>query len=682
MLAVFVALFVCASAWASRARPVSDLRFEGNVILGGGFVASDGKDFLFLSSTGSNPYVYIQRVVGGVQVGPSLGIGAGTAAGIAWTGIDYLISWSTQTGIWTARVSRQGALIGGSSRLVNPYSGTFASNGQTALAAGRIDNSTLLAQPLDLTGQPSGPPVALNIPLGENVMAGPSGSGYAIVTTGWTNTLLRRVRSDGTPLSASPITLEGPYGSTSTAYHSDHSVVATDGADTLILFAGEKYQTDTELKTMIIGADGTVKRPALTTFTIPGAGGRSLQPASVVWTGSEYVVALAVSKDPTGNFRTVDSGLLRISRSGEAVGDVVYATSGERRKGPTGLGWNGSLLLVPWYDTTNQGGLGSFCAAVPIATMTPTAPAPLGRSLNTQIGLKIAASNGQYLAAWFETGSVTTVRASRIDNAGNFLDGEGIVLGTVPAMPQYSTSSIAIDSDGTNWLVAWANGAVRGRRLSRAGSLLDAQPFLITSGYDVSVRWNGSNYVVVAGGDSLFSAAVNHDGVVSSSRTLITSSYLSQPGSSTSITYGSPSLVVVRGETMVVYLNVLTACYAGTPGGCGTESTIVGWRLDSSANPIGAAVSLARNVWSTPMLATDGTRHLLAWSAYDAAVGTGSVFGAVLSADVPQEETKSASHRRLLFVTSHSMAATFWLRSRPGHRPMLSVLSGSLPPGT
>src|SRR3954466_16203527 len=108
LLAVIAALFVCASGWASRARPVSDLRFEGNMILGSGFVASDGKDFLFLSTSGSAvSYVYVQRVVGGTPVGPSLGIGAGTAAGIAWTGSEYLVSWSTPAEMWTARVSRQ-----------------------------------------------------------------------------------------------------------------------------------------------------------------------------------------------------------------------------------------------------------------------------------------------------------------------------------------------------------------------------------------------------------------------------------------------------------------------------------------------------------------------------------------------------------------------------------------------
>jgi hypothetical protein len=623
-LAIIAVIFLCTPAWASRARPVSDLRFERIVTLGtSGFVASDGKDFLFLSNSFSNPYVYAQRLIDGAPAGLSLGLGAGTATGVAWTGSEYLASWSSAAGIWTARISRQGELIDGSKRRVVSYPGSFASNAQSALAVGRIDNTTLLARPLDLTGYPSGPAVTLNMPLGENVAVGPSASGYAIVTTGWTDTLLRRVRWDGTPLSTSPISLEGPYVGHADAYHSDHSVVSTDGTDTLILFAGENSEKDTELKTVIIGPDGTVKRPARTAFTIPGAGGRSLQPISVVWTGFEYVIALFVSKDPTGNFRVGDVGLLRISRSGDAVGDVSYVTSGVRRKVPIALGWNGSQFLVPWYDSDNQGVPPSFCAAVPVATMTPTAPAALlGRSLNTQTGLKIAGSNGQYLAAWFETGSVSTVRASRIDNAGNFLDGEGISLG--------AASSLAIDSDGTNWLVVLGGGAVRGQRISRTGTLLDAQPFPITRGYDVAVRWNGSNYVVVAGNDSLSSAAVSSDGVVTSSQTLLKSSYQSQPSGSTALTYTSPSLVVVGDETLVVYMNVLSSCQPS----CASDSTIVGWRLDSSANPIGAAVSLAKNVWSTPRLATDGTRLLLAWSAYE---GRGSVFGAILSADALQE---------------------------------------------
>ncbi len=652
LLAVILAFFVSTAAWASRGRPVSNLRFEGHLSLGNGFVASDGKDFLFLSSgigsrtsVSSNPQVYVQRVVGGTPAGPSLGIGAGTAAGIAWTGIDYLVVGSSTSGLWTAHVSRQGTLIPGSTRLVNAHQGgLFASNAQSALAVFRIDNATLLVQPLDLTGQTSGPAVPLNVPRAGDLTIGPSANGYAIVSTGLTATLVRLVRSDGSPLSATPIAVQAP--SNATDYYTHSPVVATDGTDTLILFAA-KYSYGTDLNTAIIGPDGTVKRPGRTVFTDHDEGGRSLQP-SAVWTGSEYAIAIRISEDPISSFTKADVGLLRINRSGDLIREVAYTTSGEAHKEPTGLGWNGSQFLVPWSVYSVVEDFDSYCVAVPLATMTPTPPAVLGRSLTAQIGLKIAASNGQYLAAWIDSAAaVTTVRASRIDNVGNFLDGEGIALGTAVPPVDYSYSpNIAIDSDGTNWLVVWADGKVRGRRLSRAGALLGAQPIPITTGYDVAVRWNGVNYVVVAGHDSLSSAAMSSDGVVTSSQTLMTSSYEVESSGSITTTYTSPSLVVVLGETIATYENVVTFCGFQN---CSSDATIVGWRLNSAANPVGAAVSLARNVWPTQVLATDGTHLLLVWEAYDAAVSTGSIFGTVLSAAELQEKApfRIASQARL-----------------------------------
>jgi hypothetical protein len=645
LLAVILAFFVSTAAWPSRGRPVSSLRFEGHLSLGNGFVASDGKDFLFLSSgigsttsVSSNPQVYVQRVVGGTPAGPSLGIGAGTAAGIVWTGIDYLVAGSAKTGMWSAHVSRQGTLIPGSTRLVNAHTGgLFASNAQSALAVFRIDDATLLVQPLDLSGQTSGPAVTLKVPRERDLTVGPSANGYAIVSAGWTGTLLWRVRPDGTPLNAAPITLEGPYLNNAAAYHSGSPVVTTDGTDTLILFAGETYRTGTDLKTAIIGPDGAVKRPARTVFTDHDDGGYSLQP-SAVWTGSEYAIAIQISEDPSTNFTKADVGLLRINRSGDLVNDVTYTTSGQAYKRPTGLGWNGTQFLLPWSVYTGVEDFGSYCVAVPLAAMTPTAPAVLGRSLTAQIGLKIAAGNGQYLAVWIDIeAAATTVRASRIDSSGNFLDGEGIALGTtVPPVDYFYTPNIAIDSDGTDWLVVWADGKVRGRRLSRAGSLPDAQPIPITTGYDVAVRWNGVNYVAVAAGDWLSSAAISPDGVVTSSQTLMTGSHEVTSSGTVSTSYSSPSLVVVGGETIATYESV--ASFNDYWGGYSSDSTIVGSRLNSAANPVGAAVSLARNVWPTQMLASDGTHLLLVWEAYDAALNTGSIFGTVLSPAVLQEK--------------------------------------------
>jgi len=642
LLIVIFALLLSPALWASRGRPVSDFRFEGFLQAVNGFVASDGKDFLFLSSVyvgsaSTNPQVYVQRVVVGTPAGPSLEIGAGTAAGIVWTGIDYLVSWSTPAGMWTAHVSRQGAFIEGSKSLVVSHAGSLASNGQSILAAARIDAATVLAQPIDVTGRPSGPGTTLNLAAAWSTTLGPSANGFAIVSTGSSNTSVWRLRPDGTPLSASPVILEGPY-DVNAGYRSDQSLVATDGTDTLVVFTGEKDSTDTQLKTVIIGPDGTVKRAPRTVYTMAGMGPRSLQPAAVVWTGSEYVISLFVSKDRPPNFGKGDTGLLRINRTGDVVDVISYATSGERRKVPIGLGWNGSQLLVPWYDTDNQQGYGSACAVVPIATMVPSAPAALGRTLSAQSGLTIAASDGQYLAAWFETGAVTTVRASRIDREGNFLDGEGIVLAIVPPPPRFVTYSVAIDSDGTNWLVVWGSGAVRGRRLSRAGALLDPAPFPIAlGGSDVAVRWTGSNYVVVAANDSLMSAAVGRDGAVTQARTLASSTYGYTGLDYTYTTYSSPSLAVVRGETLAVYLKVVNTC-GGIQSICNADQTILGLRLNSFASPIDdAPFPITTHVWSGPAIASDGTRHLVTWSAYDPASSAGSLFGAFLSADAPQQ---------------------------------------------
>jgi hypothetical protein len=662
LLAVILAFFVSTAAWASRGRPVSSLRFEGHLSLGNGFVASDGKDFLFLSSgigsttsVSSNPQVYVQRVVGGTPAGPSLGIGAGTAAGIVWTGIDYLVAGSAKSGMWSAHVSRQGTLIPGSARVVSVHTGgLFASNGQSALAVFRTDDATVLAQPLDLSGQTSGPAVPLELPRDRHVTVGPSGNGYAIVSAGGTGTFVWRVRPDGTPLTAAPVTLEGPYLSNAAEYHSGDPVVTTDGTDTLILFAGEKYRTGTDLKTAIIGPDGAIKRSPRTVFSDHDDGGSPLQP-SALWTGSEYAVAIQISEDPSTNYTKADVGLLRINRSGDLVTDVTYATSGQADKTPTGLGWNGSQFLVPWSVYSSMEEFGSYCVAVPLATMTPTAPAVLGRTLTAQIGMKIVASNGQYLAAWVDSdAAVTTVRASRIDAAGNFLDGDGIALGTtVPPVDYFSVRRIAIDSDGTNWLVVWADGNVRGRLLSRAGSLLGAQPIPIMGGYDVAVRWNGVNYIVLAVNDSLFSAAISPDGVVTSSQTLGTTDAEFVSSGKTTNSYTSPSLVVVGGETIAVYQNVNTFC-GGVQGSCSSNSTVAGWRLNSAANPVGAAVSLAKNAGAGLKLATDGTHLLLAWSAYDPASGTGSIFGTIVSASALQEATpfRIASNASLQDVAS------------------------------
>lgn len=97
-------------AWAFPGRPASDLRFEGHVTAYLSEVASDGTDFLILSSLFSLPHrVYTQKVVNGRAVGPHRQIGDGKPVSLLWTGTDYLAGWSNDAGLWVVPVSRDGS---------------------------------------------------------------------------------------------------------------------------------------------------------------------------------------------------------------------------------------------------------------------------------------------------------------------------------------------------------------------------------------------------------------------------------------------------------------------------------------------------------------------------------------------------------------------------------------------
>lgn len=308
-------------------------------------------------------------------------------------------------------------------------------------------------------------------------------------------------------------------------------------------------------------------------------------------------------------------------------------TTSQSRKVPVALGWNGTELLMPWSDN------GSFCATVPASTLTASAPVPLGRTLGRQDDIAVAAANDQYLAAWFELDDgATTVRASRIDAAGNYLDGGGIVLGQASLAGRYDRGpSISIGSDGVDWLVVWATGTAYGRRVSHDGRPLGAQPFMIGGAYEAAVRWNGSKYVVLSSSDSLFGTAIDRDGIVIPTSTLIAAPPPVQTSTSSTWTfYQSPTLTAGGGgQLLALFIRQDGACYAGTPGGCAQGYALQGLRIDPSgaaADP--APFEIAKNVWPYIAANTDGSRVLAAWSQYDAQ-DSAAIFGVLLPADAP-----------------------------------------------
>src|SRR5437763_16518256 len=97
-------------AFAFRARPLSDLRFDdrpSSIAIAG--AASDGRDFLLLG--GSDGHVFVQRFAGGRLIARQLAIAPGSPGRIVWAGNHYLVSWSDTGGTFVAPLSAEGNVL-------------------------------------------------------------------------------------------------------------------------------------------------------------------------------------------------------------------------------------------------------------------------------------------------------------------------------------------------------------------------------------------------------------------------------------------------------------------------------------------------------------------------------------------------------------------------------------------
>lgn len=187
---------------------------------------------------------------------------------------------------------------------------------------------------------------------------------------------------------------------------------------------------------------------------------------------------------------------------------------------------------------------------------------------NEQRGVTVPAGEQGYLAAWFEAGRQTTVRASRIDNEGHYLDAEGIVLSTLSTPPTRRTGpydeirTIAADTDGKDWLIVWGYGAaVQATRLSEAGEKLDAVPIPIGKGYDVAVRWSGANYIALHADDgSLYSTTITSDGRATSQRLLMAAEIGPPIGHWREIRYHRPAIAAADTNVLTTFRRTDANC--------------------------------------------------------------------------------------------------------------------------
>ncbi len=507
----FLMLGVAVPAIAFRVRPVSDLRFENRLsILRPAAAASDGSDYLVLFNTPSQ--TYIQIVSQGANYGPPVYIGEGTGVAAVWTGSQYVVAWTTNDpsdyngGVFLTSVSRRGVVIS-QPKLIIARS-NFAEvhavwNGQrilvtTVRSKGLIAGADLVGALANSSGSPIGEEHPIVDSTGACAIVG-TNDGFAVATFGNSETRVYRLDDDARPLLAGGTLTDVR---TAPGHFASEGSLASDGINVAVIYTS---LDDGSTKSVIIGPRGEIVQPR------SNAGPRG-HVRGALWNGTEYVVEVSfLSSDLTQR----QAVLQRISRAGEPL------------DAPIALMKESVYSDIDQYIITSSGReylatSGDSFIRLAIGSTTPTAAVELtNRLMDEQGALSFARGGKGFLAVWSEWDrNFITVRASRLDDEGRYLDGAGIVLDTLPrtAITAYLPST-SVDSNGGTWLAVWAHdGYIYGRRISPDGVLLDPKPITISPGDSPVVRWGINSWLVVTVHsnftiETVSSATVTSDGV-------------------------------------------------------------------------------------------------------------------------------------------------------------------------
>ncbi|HEU4887445.1 MAG TPA: hypothetical protein VFV49_06140, partial [Thermoanaerobaculia bacterium] len=575
-------------------------------------VASDGDDFLIVCER-FDEGTWGQIIADGTPAGPLflIGNGMGTGASAVWNGSSYVVAWCAEDfeGTFATTVSRNGS-VGEPVKIHDRWPVALAANGDRVMFAvntgGEVPRN-VVGGLLDENARPRSAPAVLfaNHSGGHSLTA--TNAGFALGTFGHPQTSLTLFDHDGKPKGA-PILIDGPYRPTTTDYHAGRGVVASDGENVLMTFHATEYEKLSELRTAIVASDGTIRRvPATIAVTTPTAGA-SINPMSIVWNGSAYVALLSLV---TG-FHNAIPAWTRIAPNGDRIGDVTPLADSYGHF--ANVAFNGRENLVAYTDriTGSAGVATPLYALADPGTASPRTPfRSFGRTVAPHLEIAIGATPSQYLATWTEEyGDAWRVRASRIDSNGRYLDGAGLILGTVGFY-----HSLAVDSDGSNWLVVWADGGpgagtyhgpVRAMRISSTGVLLDPQPIELGPGDEASVRRGKEGWMVVATDrSSLVAIPVSRDGLAGARRTI----HEAVQGPQELVYYSNP-VVAFDGTTFIAGASHHREIYESS------DTHFAVTRIDANGVPLDGPPALLgeSSPWSGLALATNGETSMAFFS--------------------------------------------------------------------
>jgi hypothetical protein len=334
---------------------------------------------------------------------------------------------------------------------------------------------------------------------------------------------------------------------------------------------------------------------------------------AVVWnaiTGDERSSTYAARIPDAGA-----AGPVRVLREWDALATAVaFASAGGQRVAVTTV-WQlrdatGANVVAQTVTADFEGG----------------APVPLALTPPSQSQVAVAAGHNGYLTAWREIGGddLLHIFVRRIHPDGQ---PQGAPVEVAAANPSAFPGEPRIASNGSTYLVTWRSGDfVYGRRLvASTATWIDAAPFTIASG-SAAVASNGTGFLAVSAGECpdlrnlcLYARRIAEAGepLVDPVVTLAASDG-----------FGVVSIASNGSDYLVAWQDGYIFCEIT----CNTPTAILAARLRPDATmidpqPLVLTGKNARTMLTTPAVAWNGGRYLVAWERY------GDVDGAYVTAE-------------------------------------------------
>jgi len=456
-------------------------------------VAFDGTNFLVAwedERNGPDDDIYCARVstAGSVLDPDGIVVSAAgfwqTSPTVAFDGTNWLVAWddlrSMSTDIYAARVTPDGAVLDTAGILVSDAEDTQE---MPALA---FDGTNFLAVWKDLRVSSSGDiygarigrdgvvldstgvAVSATVNVQYNPSVGFDGTNYLVAWSddrnGDHDIYAARVSEAGALLDTAALAI-----STADSMQ-NYPAISFDGTNFLVAWEDERDDRFCDVYATRVTPDGEVLDR--NGFAVSDA--YNLQKAPVLaFDGTNWLVVWQDFRDAT-NYKIYGA---RVSQAGNVLdtAGIPISTQDCYQYAP-GIAFDGTNYLVAWMDHRADPYYDIYGARVSPAgeVLEPDGFVISGAS-NSQRYPMIARGETNCLVVWDDTRSNTDIYGARVSPAGTVLDPTGLAVHRAPGQ-QYTPR---LDFDGTDWLVVWKDGRIRGSniygaRVNTSGATVDS----------------------------------------------------------------------------------------------------------------------------------------------------------------------------------------------------------------